>query len=251
MVREKRAAGPSRQIPTAHPGAFHGVSQGHQTRGRNDLKDQPSLELATPVQYLPAVGRMRARRLAKLGLKTARDLLFLFPRDYEFPAPSADVDQLREGVPASLLGTITDAELVSRTPGKSLFAAIVENDSGAVRIVFFNQPFRAEQLTLDRRVLISGTPKLNGLRMEFSHPKVTILDQQEDFAGPRILPIYPLTEGVKQSDLRRLTRLVCESLDGELVEVMPASLRQTGAEALRERGIELVGELPGIEEALP
>ncbi len=193
---------------------------------------------------------MRARRLAKLGLKTARDLLFLFPRDYEYPAPAADVDQLREGVPASLMGTITDAELVSRTPGKSLFAAIVENESGAVRIVFFNQPFRAEQLTLDRRVLISGTPKLNGLRMEFSHPKVTILDQQEDFPGPRILPIYPLTEGVKQSDLRRLTRLVCDSLDSELVEVMPASLRQTGADALRDQGIDLVGDLPGIEEAL-
>ncbi len=193
---------------------------------------------------------MRARRLARLGLKTARDLLFLFPRDYEFPAPAADVDQLTEGVPASLLGTVTDAELVSRTPGKSLFAAIVENDSGAVRIVFFNQPFRAEQLTLDRRVLISGTPKLNGLRMEFSHPKVTLLDEQEDFPRPRILPIYPLTEGVKQSDLRRLTRLVCDSLDGELVEVMPESLRQTGADDLRGRGIDLVGDLPGIEEAL-
>ncbi len=146
--------------------------------------------------------------MAKLGLRTAQDVLFLFPRDYEFPAPSESIDRLREGEPASLVGTITDAELVSRTPGKSIFGAIVENESGAVRILFFNQPFRAEQLTLDRRVLISGVPKLHGLRMEFSHPKVIILDDREEVPRPRILPVYPLTDGIKQSDMRRLTHEV-------------------------------------------
>ena len=99
------------------------------------------------------------------------------------------------------MGEITDAEIVSRTPGKSVFGAIVENETGAVRILFFNQPFRAEQLTFGRHVMISGEPKLNGLRMEFIHPKVTILDDRESMPKPRILPIYPLTEGVKQSDL--------------------------------------------------
>jgi RecG-like helicase len=208
----------------------------HLTRGEIHVKDHSSLKLATPIQYLPGMGPARADRLAKLGLRTAQDVLFLFPRDYEFPAPSESIDRLKEGEPASLVGTISDAELVSRTPGKSMFGAIVENETGAVRILFFNQPFRAEQLTLDRRVLISGVPKLHGLRMEFSHPKVIILDDREAVPGPRILPVYPLTDGIKQSDLRRLSREVSESLSGELTEVMPASLRHRAAEALRARG---------------
>ena len=152
-----------------------------------------SIELTTALRYLPGMGQSRAQHLSRLGLRTAQDVLFLFPRDYEFPPPSTSVDQLREGCEASLVGAITDAEIVSRTPRKSVFAAIVENASGAVRFLFFNQPFRAEQLTVERRVMICGTPKLNGLRMEFVHPRVTILDDNEELPEPRILPVYPLT----------------------------------------------------------
>ena len=143
-----------------------------------------SIELTTPVQSLPGMGASQARRLARLGLHSAQDILFLFPRDYEYPAPSAAVGELKEGQDASLIGTITDAEIVSRTAGKSVFGAIVENSTGAVRILFFNQPFRAEQLTVGRRVVISGRPKLSGLRMEFVHPSVTILSDDEDLPTP-------------------------------------------------------------------
>jgi ATP-dependent DNA helicase RecG len=212
--------------------------------------EKTSVTLATQIQYLPGVGPRRAECLARLGLQTAQDLLFLFPRDYEYPAPPASVDELREGESASLIGKITDAEIASRTPGKSVFGAIVENDSGAVRILFFNQPFRAEQLTFDRRVLISGTPKLSGLRMEFVHPKVTILDDSEDLPKPRILPIYPLTDGIKQSELRRWTSELTPPLAQLLVEVMPESLRRRASAQLRGEGIDVAGDLPRIDVAL-
>lgn len=209
-----------------------------------------SLSLATPIQQLPGMGRARATRLSRLGLRTAQDVLFLFPRDYEYPAPPAKVEELREGEEASLIGTIADAELVSRTAGKSVFGAVVENESGAVRILFFNQPFRAEQLTLNRRVMISGTPKLNGLRMEFVHPKVVILDQQEDLPKPQILPIYPLTDGLKQSDLRYLTAEMCRELADQLKEVMPKSLRARSADSLRSHDFKIEGDLPAIDQAV-
>lgn len=212
--------------------------------------EKTSVTLTTPIQYLPGVGPRRAECLARLGLRTAQDLLFLFPRDYEYPAPPASVHELHEGQPASLVGKITDAELASRTPGKSVFGAIVENESGAVRILFFNQPFRAEQLTIDRHVLISGAPKLSGLRMEFVHPKVTILDDNENLPKPRILPVYPLTDGIKQSELRRWTSEMTPQLAQKLVEVMPESLRRRAAAQLRGEGIDVVGDLPRIDVAL-
>ena len=212
-------------------------------------EEKASLTLATPLQGLPGIGPSRARRLSKLGLKSARDVLFLFPRNYEFPAPAAAVDELKDGVAASLVGEITESELVSRTPGKTVFGALVENATGAVRLLFFNQPFRADQLSRGRHVLISGEPKLNGLRMEFIHPKVTILDEGEAMPKPRILPVYPLTDGVKQSDLRRLASDLID-LAELLTEVMPRSLRDRAAQAMREDGIDLNGTLPGIADAL-
>ncbi|TWU05041.1 ATP-dependent DNA helicase RecG [Stieleria varia] len=208
------------------------------------------LELTASLQFLPGVGGDRAQKLAKLGLRNVRDLLFFFPRDYEFPAPSVPVDRLREGVEAALVGVITDAEIVSRTPGKSVFGAIVETSTGSVRILFFNQPFRAETLTFDRKVMISGAPKLTGLRWEFVHPKVTILDGDEAVPKPQILPIYALTDGIKQADLRKLTDLATASAAHAIREVMPESLRRQSAIRLRHAGINVVGDLPDIATAL-
>ncbi|QDV82734.1 ATP-dependent DNA helicase RecG [Planctomycetes bacterium TBK1r] len=202
--------------------------------------------LGTPAKFLPGIGSLRAEKLAKIGLRTAGDLLFCFPRSYEFPAPPARVDQLREGQSASLVGTIVDAEIVSRTPGKSIFGAVVQNDSGAVRIVFFNQPFRAEQITFDRRVMISGEPKLNGLRWEFVHPKVTLLEDDGEIKKPRILPIYPLTEGVKQNEMRHYVNAAIDGLCETLTEVLPVDLRDQATAALRAAEIDLRLPLPDI-----
>ena len=211
---------------------------------------KPPLTLATPVQFLPGVGPSRAEKLGKLGLRTAQDLLFLFPRDYEYPAPPARIDQLSEGKPASFVGTISDAEIASRTPGKSVFAAIVQNDTGAARILFFNQPFRADVLTIGRQVLVSGSPKLNGLRMELVHPKVTLLDDTEESSEPQILPVYPLTEGVRQIEMRRVVGAAVGELGDQLVEVMPSRLRQDAAEMLRAAGIETPEQLCDLRTAL-
>lgn len=206
--------------------------------------------LSTPARFVSGVGDARAAKLSKIGIRTAGDLLFCFPRNYEFPAPPSRVDQLREGQPASLVGTVVDAEIVSRTPGRSVFGAVVENESGAVRVVFFNQPFRAEQLTFDRRVMISGEAKLVGLRWEFVHPKVTLLEQDDEIAKPKILPIYPLTEGVKQHEMRRYVQAAIDRLCDSLTEVMPVQLRDKATEMLRAAEIDLRLPLPDIQTAL-
>ena len=127
---------------------------------------------------------------------------------------------------------------------------LVQNESGIVRTLFFNQPFRSDQLGIDQRVLISGTPKMSGMRMEFVHPKVTLLDDAEDVPEPRILPVYPLSDGIKQSEVRRVVAETTERLAEELVEVMPDSLRHAAADQLRECGVDLDGDLVKIDVAL-
>ena len=206
------------------------------------------VSLATPAREI--VGLSKARLLQKIGLRTLGDLCFCFPRDYEFPAPPSRVDQLKDGEPASLVGTITDTELTARTPGKSMFGAIVQNETGAVRILFFNQPFRADQITFNRKVMISGEAKLKGFRFEFVHPKVTFLDGEGTVDKPRILPIYPLTEGVRQADMRNWVCQAFEALAPTLTEVLPVDLRDRATEQLREAGIDLRTPLPHIEDAI-
>ena len=218
--------------------------------GDVERSDTKSTTLATPIQFLPGMGVSRAKKMGRLGLRTAQDVVFLFPRSYEFPAPSQRIDALQEGESASLVGQVVDAELVSRAPGKSMFAALVQNETGVVRALFFNQPFRADQLTLDRHVILSGTPKLSGMRMEFIHPKVTLLDDAEEIPEPQILPVYPLTEGVKQAEIRRLVTETVKELAAELVEVMPERLRRVSAQRLRLAGVPIEKDLYSISQAM-
>ena len=73
----------------------------------------PPERLLTPVQFLKGVGPQRAELLDRLGLRTVRDVLFFFPRDYQDLTDQRDVDQLEEGKLQSVRGTVDDIELRS------------------------------------------------------------------------------------------------------------------------------------------
>lgn len=206
-------------------------------------KSRPALEWSTPIQFVPGVGFERREQFQRLGIRTAGQALFLFPRGYEQPAAETRVPDLREGEPASLIGQITEVELTGRSPGKSILGVLVENEGGAVRLLFFNQPFRAESLRRGSRVVVSGVPKLSGFRFEFVHPKVTILGEDEEIPKSRILPIYPLVEGLKQTHVRRVMAIVADELSSHVDEALDDELRLLA-------GARLEGKLPAVATPL-
>ena len=216
----------------------------------SNITVDPAIKPRTAIADIKGVGPNRVAQLNKLGVRTAMDLTFLFPRNYEFPAPTKPVTELAAGTPASLIGEVTDAEIQSGYAGKSRFGALVENDTGIVRIMFFNQAYRADQIRAGMRVMISGTPKLNGLRWEFVHPKVITLASDDDIPKPRPLAVYPLVEGLRQLDVRRLAAQVVPSVALEIPEAMPRDLRTVAGELLRVDGYEFDGPLPNIATAL-
>ncbi len=185
----------------------------------------PNIEWTTPIQFVPGVGAERRDFFHRLGVQIAGQALFLFPRDYEQPAVETRIPDMRDGQAASLIGRITEVEISGRTSGKSILGVLVENDSGAVRLLYFNQPFRVETMTRGSRIIVSGVPRLAGFRMEFVHPKVTILAEDEPLPASRILPIYPLVEGLKQANIRRVMARIAESLSGKVEEAFDDRLR--------------------------
>src|SRR5262249_26845449 len=100
-----------------------------------------SLDLATPVQFVKGCGQARAELLARLGVATVRDLLFLFPRDYQDLTDVRSIDQLEEGPLVSVLGTVEEVDLATRGTGKSILGVLVRQGSHYLRAVWFNQPF--------------------------------------------------------------------------------------------------------------
>src|SRR6476646_1087622 len=181
----------------------------------------PAEQLATPVQFLKGVGPQRAELLAKLDLHYAADVLFFFPRAYQDMSELREIDQLEEGKISSVVGIIDEVDLRNTGPGKSLLGMLLKQGTKYLRCLWFNQPWMREKLVEGRRIMVSGEPRQQGLRWEMAHPRVELLADDEDAPAGRILPVYSLTEGVNQSQMRRVVSGVVESHAALVEDVFP------------------------------
>ncbi len=184
---------------------------------------QPSL--STPVQYVKGIGPQRAELLERLNLRTASDMLFHFPRDYQDASQLAKVDQLRENETASVLGVVREVELRNTGPGCCILGALIQQDQQHLRAIWFNQPWVQDRIAVGDRVLLVGEPRFRGCRWEMAHPRLETVEDDEPVSG-RILPIYPLTEGLHQSQMRRMVQGTLQQFSDQVVEVFPVAYLQ-------------------------
>ena len=83
-----------------------------------------------------------------------------------------------------------------------------------------------DKFEFGQRVLFSGKPKYEGLVWQMSHPKVQNLGEETDEDEPagKILPVYPLTEGLVQWQVRKIVRAVLDECNDLLPEIFPCQL---------------------------
>src|SRR6476659_9194885 len=160
--------------------------------------------LATPVEFVRSVGPQRAELVARLGVRTAGDLIFLFPRDYEDLSDRREIGDLEEDHVQTIRGEVVEIDARSTGFGKSVVGVLVKQGKEYLRSIWYNQPFMREKFRNGQHVLLSGTPRFRGGRWEMAHPRVTWLDGADDQPAMRLLPLYPLTEGVTQYQVRRM-----------------------------------------------
>jgi ATP-dependent DNA helicase RecG len=181
----------------------------------------PAEMLATPVQYMPGVGPHRAELLERMGLRTAAHVLFFFPRDYQDLTDRRDVDQLEEGALQSVCGEVADIEMRGTRSGRSVLGVLIATEKGHLRAVWFNQPYMRDRFEFGQKVMLSGKPKRDGLTWQMAHPMVSPLADDEDDPGGGLLPVYPLTEGLHQWEVRRVVRKALEKYADWLDETFP------------------------------
>ena len=180
--------------------------------------------LKTSIQYLKGVGPDRAALFERLGIRTVSDLIFYFPRDYQDMSEVLEFDQLKHGQTVSVRGVVREIDARVAASGRHMLGALIENQGQFLRAVWFNQPYMRGRLFDGQQVLLSGQVKLNGLRWEMHHPRLQPLgDSGTDVQG-EILPVYPVTEGLKQTHVRRAVEAALESCVEMIPEAFPSEL---------------------------
>jgi len=186
----------------------------------------PDDPLQTPSQFIRGVGPARAELLARLNLLTAGDLLLNLPRDVLDLTQVVPVFELKPDTVQTVSGIVVDKDAKETFKGKTIVAILLQSDGGFVRGVWFNQPYILRRFELGQRVLFSGKPKFSQRRWEFSHPHLQFLGDDEAETSGAVLPRYGLTEGLRQHEMRRVTRNVVEDYVQAVPEMLPEHFRQ-------------------------
>jgi ATP-dependent DNA helicase RecG len=181
--------------------------------------------LQTSVQFLRGVGPDRAKLLANLGIVTVEDLLWYLPRDVLDLTNVCRAAELRSGELQTVRGTVVDRDGRTTGAGRNLVGVLIDSDGLYVRGLWFNQPWMIHKFQVGESVLFSGKPKRNAGRWEFSHPRVQSIGDADTEARGEILPLYPLTEGLSQDQLRRIVRAAVEQFVEFVPDPLPAELR--------------------------
>lgn len=151
--------------------------------------------LALPLEGLPAVGKATARRFAALGINTVGDLLLHVPSRHEPPASIVRIGGLRVGEEATLRARVRSvAARRTRRRGLTLLEALLEDGSGSVRAVWYNQDYLRDVFASHPEILARGTLLRKGNFTSFQvkrHEVIGAADQGVHTLG--LVPVYPAT----------------------------------------------------------
>lgn len=173
------------------------------------------------VSVISGVGPALVAKLAAIGVRTVADLLRYYPRRYN---DYSDISLIANVAP----GQVTiEAEIKQVTGryvrrGMHVTEAVASDSTGSIRLVWFNQPYRANSLKAGQKYFISGVFELRRQRFAMTSPSVELAS---DFPvnTARIIPVYRETKGLTSRQIRQLLAR-CLSVAETLSETLPAWL---------------------------
>lgn len=198
-------------------------------------EEKPEKSLSeTDVTYIKGVGPKIAYLLNKLGIYSASDLLYYFPRKHVDYSTRTRIKDLEEGMNTTIFGTIKAVEAFTTKNNLGIIKVKIADSSGKLNLNFFAS--KSSKFVMERMksqfpkgagIMVSGTVKLNSYdgMLTLDKPSYSIMDD-ETFAGSnlnlaRIVPIYPLSENLNIKTLRKAIFNVLETYDSQIETVLP------------------------------
>ena len=181
------------------------------------------MDLSASIQQISGIGPAFQRKLKKLGIKTAGDLIFHFPHRYEDFSNTTPIAKINVNGNCCVAGKILGIENTMTWKRKmTLTQAVIQDNSGAIKAIWFNQPYLPRVLKNGDMVYLTGKTSLGREGLYLSTPAY------EKIGG--ISPVYPETEGLSSKWLRYIIKPILTDLKNTLKEPLPEKI-------IRERGL--------------
>lgn len=181
--------------------------------------------LATPVQYVKGVGPAVSGKLARMGIITVGDLLAVTPNRYLDRRQILPISEVIEGEGRTIVGEVVAARISFMGKRKKrIYEILVGDGSGSISLKFFNfnQKYFEQKYPVGTKLLVSGDVTAFGRTLQFIHPEMETLgvNDAESTLG-RIVPVYPLTEGLYQKSMRKIVRNAWDAFNCHIKPIFP------------------------------
>jgi ATP-dependent DNA helicase RecG len=184
-----------------------------------------------PVRFAKGVGPKRTSVLQRLRIETVEDVFWTIPWRYEDRSVMTPIGNLVPGMVASVCGTVGKCE-AKRTRNRrlSVLEVGIEDQSGRLYVVFFNQPYLEDVLAVGTRVMLSG--RVISGRRDWMVPQMDVAQYEIIGEGVesalhvgRIVPVYHETKGWTSRQMRVLVRNFLADHGMDLIDHLPVPLR--------------------------
>lgn len=168
------------------------------------------MKLHDDITTVRGVGDVVAQKLHKLHIETVNDLLLYVPRRFEDYSHVISVSKIK---PGSVTIKVVLSNIKSRYSRKGLHIteATARDETGTVKVIWFNQPYRSKAIQLDKEYFVSGEFASNYKYFAISNPSCELVS---DFPvnTARLVPIYKMTKGLGPATLRKIVKEVVTSV---------------------------------------
>lgn len=186
-----------------------------------------------PVQFVRGVGPKRAALLQRLGILTVEDALWYLPWRYEDRSVVTPIARLSPGVDSTICGTILNFN-VKRTArrGMALAQVRINDGTGTLSVVYFNQPYLERILTPGTRIMMSGrvvAGRGGWTDLQMENPQYEVIGEEDDAVlhVGRIVPIYHETKGVTSRQIRTMIKGFLDEFLSAVEELVPVAMQRT------------------------
>ena len=191
------------------------------------------MDLSTPVEKIPRIGPQYKKKLKKLGIKTVRNLLFHFPHRYEDFSTLTPISQLKVGETSCVQGKILEIKnTITWKRRMAITEAIVKDDSGAVKVIWFNQPYLVDTLKQGNLVCLAGKVALgkksySGIYLSSpAYEKISLNEKKKLIHTGGLIPVYPETEGLSSRWLRYILRPLLAQFKKKIEDTLPELIKK-------------------------
>ena len=181
----------------------------------------------TPLEALAGIGPKKAQAFQKLGVATLRDLAGLYPRRYEDRTQFRTIADAQPGEAVCIRAAVAAEPRAQYVrSGLTLVKVRIADDTGALDVTYFNQPYRKNNLHAGETYIFYGKVEANGFRKTMTNP---VCEQAARCGSVTncFYPVYPLTTGVTQNDIRKAMTPALHACIGQLQDVIPADIART------------------------